>query len=176
MLPFSTFYPTRLDVIEAHGDLWTEAGNFVGNGPHLLDSWEHEAEVVLLKNPAYHSAGQVSIEKVTIPIIEESSTELALYESGALHWSGYPSEDVPRILSDPVLSSELVRTPRPGVYYIGLNTIRPPTDNVYVRRALASAIDRQAIIDNVVQRPWLQRLTCTTPAGVMGYQEPGTCI
>jgi oligopeptide transport system substrate-binding protein len=175
VLPFSTFYPVRLDIVEQFGDAWTEPGNYVSNGAYLLDSWDHEAEVVLVKNPTYWDAANVQIEKITLPIIQEDATMLALYENDELHNSGYPSEEVPRILEDPVLSEELIRLPRPGVYYIGLNTTRAPTDNVLVRKALAAAIDRKSIIENVVQRPWLTALSCTTPPRILGHQEWGTC-
>jgi len=175
ILPFSTFYPIRLDVVEQYGDQWTEPGNYVSNGPYLLDTWEHEAEVVLVKNPTYWDADNVTIEKVTFPIITEDATSLALYENGELHVSGFPSEDVPRIVEDPVLSEELRISPRPGVYYIGLNTLRAPTDNVNVRKALAAAIDRQSIIDNVIQMPWRSPMSCTTPPNILGHQEYGTC-
>ena len=175
VLPFSTFYPVRLDLIEEHGDQWTEPGNYVSNGPYLLESWEHEAELSLVKNPTYWDADNVTIEKVTVPIIQESATRLALYEAGELHVSDWPSEDVPRILADPVLSQELVILPRPGVYYIGLNSLRAPVDNPLVRKALAAAIDRKSIIVNVLQEPWLAALSCTTPPNILGHQEWGTC-
>jgi len=175
VLPFSTFYPVRLDLIEQYGDLWTEPGNYVSNGPYLLDYWDHEAEVGLVKNPDFWNADVVKIEKVTFPIIKETMTELALYENDELHISGLPSEEVPRIVEDPVLSEELRILPRPGVYYIGVNTLREPTDDVLVRKALASAIDRKSIIENVVQRPWLTPSSCTTPPRILGYQEWGTC-
>jgi oligopeptide transport system substrate-binding protein len=175
VLPFSTFYPVRLDIVEQFGDQWTEPGNYVSNGAYLLEAWDHEAEVVLVKNPTYWGADSVSIEKITMPIIQESATELALFENDELHVSGYPSEEVPRIVEDPVLSQELIKLPRPGVYYVGLNTLRAPTDNVNLRKALASAIDRESIINNVVQRPWLSVLSCTTPPAILGHQEYGTC-
>jgi oligopeptide transport system substrate-binding protein len=175
VLPFSTFYPVRLDLIETHGDLWTEPGNYVSNGPYLLDYWEHEAEVGLVKNPTYWDADAVTIEQVTLPIIQETSTMLALYENDELHMSGMPSEEVPRIVGDPVLSEELRILPRPGVYYVGLNMLRAPTDNLLVRKALASAIDRKSIIENVVQRPWLTPSSCTTPPRILGHQPWGTC-
>jgi oligopeptide transport system substrate-binding protein len=175
VLPFSTFYPVRLDIVEQFGDQWTEPGNYVSNGAYLLEAWEHEAEVVLVKNPTYWDADSVSIEKITLPIIQESATSLALFENDELHVSGYPSEEVPRIVEDPVLSEELIKLPRPGVYYVGLNTLRAPTDNLNLRKALASAIDRKSIINNVVQRPWLTPASCTTPPRILGYQEWGTC-
>jgi len=181
ILPFSTFYPVRLDLVEQYGDLWTEPGNYVSSGAYLLEAWEHEAEVVLVKNPTYWDADNVAIEKITLPVIMETATALALYENDELHTIGggggvgIPSEEMPRITTDPVLSEELRILPRPGVYYIGVNTLREPTDDVLVRKALASAIDRKAIIENVVQRPWLYPSSCTTPPRILGHQEWGTC-
>jgi len=175
ILPFSTFYPVRLDLVEEYGDLWTEPGNYVSNGAYLLDAWEHEAEVVLVKNPDYWNASAVKIEKITFPIIREDATMLALYENDELHGSNLPSEEIPRIMADPVLAQDLRILPRPGVYYVGLNILREPTDDVLVRKALASAIDRKAIIENVVQRPWLYPSSCTTPPRILGHQEWGTC-
>jgi oligopeptide transport system substrate-binding protein len=175
VLPFSTFYPVRLDVVEEHGDLWTEPGNYVSAGAYNLEAWEHEAEVVLVKNPNYWDADNVTIEKITFPIIAEDATILALYENDELHIGALPSEDMPRILADPVLSEELAVLPRPGVYYVGLNTLREPTNNLNLRKALASAIDRKSIIENVVQRPWLTPMSCTTPPRILGHQEWGTC-
>ena len=175
VLPFSTFYPVRLDLIEEYGDLWTEPGNYVSNGAYLLEYWEHEAEVVLVKNLTWWNADAVKIEKITLPIIEDNATSLALYENDELHVSGYPYEDMPRILADPVLREELRVLPRPGVYYVGLNTLASPTDNVLVRKALASSIDRKAIIENVLNQPWRTPLSCTTPPRILGHQPWGTC-
>jgi oligopeptide transport system substrate-binding protein len=169
ILAFRTTYPVRLDVIEQYGDDWTEAGNYVSNGPYLLDTWEHESEVVLVKNPTYWDAGAVQIEKITFPIIQEDATSLALYENDELHVSPYTSEDLPRIQEDPVLGTQLRQTPRPGIYYMGVNTTIPPTDNVLVRQALASAIDRRGYLDNVTRDTWRTEATTTTPPGIQGF-------
>ncbi len=170
ILAFGTTYPVRLDVIKAHPDDWTEAGNYVSNGPYILDAWEHEKEVVLVKNPTYWNTDAVQIEKITFPIITEDGTALALYENNELHVSGYPSEDLPRIQADAVLSTELIRTPRPGIYYLGVNTTRAPTNDLLVRKALASAIDRREYLDNVTHETWREEATTTTPPGILGYQ------
>jgi oligopeptide transport system substrate-binding protein len=175
LLPFTVFYPARLDVIEEYGNQWTEPGNHVSNGAYLLESWEPEKGLVLVKNPTYWGADSVTIDRITLPIIHESDISLARYEAGELHVSEFPSEEVPRILEDPVLGQELHVLPRPGVYYIGLNTRRSPTDDVNVRKALAAAIDRDSIVKDAIQRPWRPTLTCSTPPRIMGHQPVGTC-
>jgi ABC-type oligopeptide transport system substrate-binding subunit len=45
--------PGHRPSIEKHGDKWTEAANIVGNGPFVLESWEHNKQMVLKKNPHF---------------------------------------------------------------------------------------------------------------------------
>ena len=66
----------------------------------------------------------------------------------------YPTEELPRILDDPILSETFSRTPRPGVWYIGLNTEAEHTNNVKFRQALSHAVDKRSILDNVGNWPW----------------------
>jgi len=171
ILAFSTTYPVRLDVIEQYGDLWAEPGNFVGNGAYLLTEWAHDDYVVIEKNPDYWGADDVTIETVEFPIIVEDATALAAYERGELDVGGYPSEELPRILEE--MPDDFRRLPRPGAYYIGLNFLRPPTDNLNMRKALASAVDKRAILDNVLEMPWRIDACGVVPPEIPGYQGCG---
>src|SRR5690606_30701308 len=38
-----------------------------------------------------------------------------------------------------------------STYYVGISVNIPPVDNVHLRRALSYAVDRQDIIDNILQ-------------------------
>jgi oligopeptide transport system substrate-binding protein len=172
VLAFSTTYPVRLDVIEQYGDMWAEPGNFVGNGAYLLTEWAHEDYVAVEKNPDYWGADEVTIERVEFPIIVEDATALAAYERGELDVGGYPSEELPRILEE--MSEHLRRTPRPGAYYLGFNLLRPPTDNLSMRQALSSAVDKRAIIDNVLEMPWRMEGCGVIPPEIPGYAGCGT--
>jgi oligopeptide transport system substrate-binding protein len=171
VLAFSTTYPVRLDVIEQYGEMWAEPGNFVGNGAYLLTEWAHEDYVAVEKNPDYWDAENVTIERVEFPIIVENATALAAYERGELDVGAYPSEELPRILEE--MPDHLRRTPRPGVYYLGFNLLRPPTDNLAMRQALSSAVDKRAIIDNVLEMPWRIEGCGVIPPEIPGYAGCG---
>jgi oligopeptide transport system substrate-binding protein len=171
ILALSTTYPVRLDAIEQYGELWAEPANFVGNGAYLLTEWAHEDYVTIEKNPDYWGANDVTIERIEFLIIVEDATALAAYERGELDVGGYPTEELPRILEQ--MPDHLRRLPRPGTYYIGLNTLRAPTDNLNFRKALASAVDRRAIIDNVLGMPWRLEACGVVPPEIPGYQGCG---
>lgn len=170
ILAMCTTYPVRLDIINSDPE-WTEAGHFVGNGPYVLTEWGHWNRLVIDKNPLYHDASQVTIERVIFPIIPDVFDQLAAYENDGLDVSGYPSSELQRILSDPVLGAEFHRLPRPGVYYLGLNTQLTPTNNISVCKALASAIDRSYLITEVMRTPWREGATSVIPPGIPGYQN-----
>jgi oligopeptide transport system substrate-binding protein len=171
ILAFSTVYPVRRDVIDEYGDMWAEPGNFVGNGAYLLTEWAHEDYVVVEKNPDYWGADDVTIETVEFPIIVEDATALAAFERGELDYSGYPAEELPRILEE--MADDFRRLPRPGTYYLGLNFLRPPTDNLNMRKALASAVDKRAILDAVLEMPWRTDACGVIPPEIPGYQGCG---
>jgi oligopeptide transport system substrate-binding protein len=168
ILAFFTTYPVRLDVIEEYGDLWTEPGNFVGNGPYVLTEWAHEDSLVIEANPEYHDADMVIITRIEYPIIVEDATALAAYERGELDVSGYPSEEQSRILEE--MADDFNRLPRPGTYYIGLNLLRTPTDNLNMRKALASGVDKRAILDAVLEMPWRLEAYGVIPPEIPGFQ------
>jgi ABC-type oligopeptide transport system substrate-binding subunit len=71
------------------------------------------------------------------------------------------------------MPDHFVRLPHPGVAYMGLNLRRPPTDNVNFRKALASAIDMRAILDNVLNVPWRVEACGVIPPEIAGYQGCG---
>ena len=64
--------------------------------------------------------------------------------------------------------------PRPGTWHLGLNVLRPPTDNLNFRKALASSVDKRAIIDNVLNMPWRIDACGMVPPEIPGYQGCGS--
>jgi oligopeptide transport system substrate-binding protein len=173
ILALHTMYPIRLDVIEQGGEAWTEPGNFVGNGPYLLTQWVHGDYMVIEKNPDYWGADTVTIERIEFPIVEEDTPTFAAYERGELDATDYlaSSELLVRILDE--LPEHLRRVPQPGTFYVGLNTLHAPTDNLNLRKALATAVDRWAIIDRVLHMPWRIAACGVVPPEIPSYQSCG---
>jgi oligopeptide transport system substrate-binding protein len=154
------------EAIEEHGDKWTEPGNIWTNGPYLLDTWEHDDNMVMVKNPEYPDAASVQIETINWLMVS-TDTALAMYENGELDVASVPDADLDRVQADPVLSKELYATPRLCTYYFGFNTTTPPVDNPHVRRALSYAVDRQTLVDAVLRGGQKPAYTFASP-GVSG--------
>src|SRR5436309_248527 len=138
--------PAHRGAVEKHGDKWTEAANIVCNGPFTLEAWEHNKVMVLRKNKHFIGAKDVTLDKVTIPIISVQSGALP-YEGNELDMTSLQTGDLKRLRVDPRTAKQVFRYPFPGTWYLTPQVTKPPFDNVKVRRAVAHAIDR----DNVVR-------------------------
>jgi oligopeptide transport system substrate-binding protein len=143
--------PMPKEPIEEHGDTWTEPGNIWTSGPYMLDTWEHDNRMVMVKNPEHPNAANVQIDKINFAMVTEASTAFAMYENGELDTGGVPLEDLDRVKADPVLSKELYIAPALCTYYYGFNVNKAPVDNVHVRKALSYAVDRQTLVDAVLK-------------------------
>jgi oligopeptide transport system substrate-binding protein len=182
LLAFQTFLPVRADLIKAGEtvtqSLTTGAGSgastmalhSVVNGPYVLAEWVPGDRIVLNKNSTYWNADQVLIDRIEFKIVPKLEDQLAQYEKGDLQVADFPAEETPLIQADPGFANELKVLGRPGTSYIGLNTQVTPTLDVNVRRAIASAIDRKALIDDVLKQPWHVPAQVLVPPDIPGYQ------
>jgi ABC-type oligopeptide transport system substrate-binding subunit len=172
MTSFYTYLPVHRATVERYGDRWTRPENIVGNGPFRLAQWRQRSRVVAEKNPLYWDAERVRLQRVVAYSVEDLNTSISLYKSGVTDWnpSGYvPSQFIPY-----VKNYADFRTGRyHGVYFYSINTTRKPYDNVWVRRALDYAVDREAICKGILKGsrdPW----GSLVPSGYPGYEnQPG---
>jgi oligopeptide transport system substrate-binding protein len=137
--------PAHRGAVEKHGDKWTEAGNIVTNGAFTLESWEHNKQMVLRKNPYYYGAKDVHLTKVIVPIIPVQTGALP-YENNELDMTALQAGDLKRLQSDPRMQKDVFRYPFPGTWYLISQVTKPPFDNLKVRKAVAHAIDRENVV------------------------------
>ena len=136
--------PAHRPSVEKHGDKWTEAANIVCNGPFVLEAWEHNKHMVLKKNKHFFGAKDVTLDKVTVPIIPPQSGALP-YENNELDMTSLGTGDLKRLQSGKT-EREVFRYPFPGTWYLLPQVTKAPFDNAKVRRAVGHAIDRENIV------------------------------
>jgi len=152
------------DCTEARGERWIEAGFYQTFGPFTLKEWIHDSTLTIVRNPFWPGdewTPQPKVDEVTFSMLDENPA-MAEFEAGNLDATGAPSTDIDRIKADPKLSKLLVIAPILCTYFYGFNTKAPVVNDARVRRALSMAIDRKALVENVLkggQEPaqWLAR-------------------
>lgn len=141
--------------VEAGGVVWTEPGTLWTNGPYVLQSWTHNREIVLQKNPYWYDAATVRIEHIRLAMIADTATALDEYKNGNLDaldpYGGLSTNDVDLLRDDPILGKQLQIVPTLCSQYYGFNTKKAPFDDPLVRKAFTAAIDRETLVSSVVK-------------------------
>jgi oligopeptide transport system substrate-binding protein len=168
-LSHTSFIPVNKTAVEKYGDNWTAPGHIVTDGPFMLKSWAHDASLTLVKNPDYYDASSVSLSTVKLQIIPDGSTAEQAFNAGNVdvNETGWPPSDTPNIKNTPAYK----QFPSLGVYYYGFN-VKNITD-VNQRKAMALAIDRQAIVQHITQTGQVPA-AFLTPKGMPGYSSIDT--
>lgn len=172
-----TYLPVNKKVVEGNKEWANDPTHYIGNGPFVLKTWEHKSQIVMEKNENYWDKDTVKLSKLTFSMIEDANTELSMFEAGELDWSGSPLGDLP-LDAMPALkdSGKLHTQATAGTYWYIFNTQKPPFTNKKIRQAFTYAINRQEIVDNIVQfsgSPALGILPTTMALKPEGYFKDG---
>lgn len=150
VLGMYTFSPTNQKTVEANAEKWSQsAETYISNGPFMMSEYNFGKSVVLSKNPNYWDAANVKLEKLTFRYILDQSTALSAFESGEVDGIRFiPPADMPRLKAE---SDAFQVVPMFGTTYYLFNNQNKTLQDVRVRKALAMALDRTAIVENVLQ-------------------------
>jgi oligopeptide transport system substrate-binding protein len=152
--------------ITKNGDAWTEPENISTYGPYALKEWEHEASITYVKNPFWpgsEGVPQSKLDEVNLRFIDET-VGLREYEAGNLDFSLVPSDQIERLKVDATLSKELTMVPGVCTQAWGFNTKKAPFDNIHIRRAFNYAVDRQTLVDSVLNGGQVPAVFFTPPS------------
>lgn len=167
-------------LIEAKGEDWTETGNFQGYGPYVLKGWMHNSHLTLVKNPYWpgtESIPQPTIEEITW-ILMDNDEALEQYLAGGLDSIVVSGDTLTTAQADSHLAVQLTVQPNACTYYYGFNAQKPPFDDPRVRLAFSLAVDRQSLVDDVLQSSqeparWVSRPGLRAAPTVEDYPDLG---
>jgi oligopeptide transport system substrate-binding protein len=141
--------PTREDMITKGGEKWTEPATYIGNGPYVLKTWEHQVKMVFEANPNYHR-GKAPIDRMEYVMINDAAVAFTAYLNGELDSVGVGSNELKQVQSDAKLKEQYILQPGTCTFYLGFNTTKKPFDNPKVRRAFAQAFDKDSFVKNIL--------------------------
>ncbi len=167
-------YPTayvvdRNEVKDAtcfEGD-WTRKPN--GTGAFKLKEWELGQRIVLEANSAYHLEPKPALAQVTYLLA--GGSPMTMYENDEIDLTGVGINDIERV-RDPnePLNKEYSESDALDVYYIGFNTTEAPFDDPKVRQALAMAVDKDLLANDILAE-LVTPATGVLPPGMPGYNK-----
>lgn len=121
----------------------------VGTGPFRFKEWVRGDRIVLERNPDYWDAGKPYLDQLVYRVIPDATARYAAFDTGAVQYGvlmPISINDLERAQKNPKLRVEFR-----GYDWLGssvavdFNVRKPPFNDVRVRRAVAHAIDLQAL-------------------------------
>ncbi len=144
----------------------------VGTGPFVFASWSHDSEIVLKANRSYW-AGEVKLDAVVFKIVPDENTRFQAFMAGDLEHSDIPFGKMAEINSKPELRALISGDTAMDMYCYGFNVERKPFDNKFVRLAFNHAIDKEALVKNILEgRGTVQNNYC--PPGSFYFKDAST--
>ena len=164
-MTYDTFFAVKQSV-PVGAPLTTTPSMVVGAGPWMLKggTWNYRSQITLVPNPNYYGAKNFKLKEIDVVFTGTNETMLAAYKSGQYPIAWLPTADVSTYRSQP----EFHETPVLGDYWLTMNSHMKPFDNLHFRRAVAYAINRDAITKGVDHGAVLNQLSWY-PQGILGY-------
>lgn len=162
---FPTYFPVNKKLVESNPKWAAEASTHMGNGPFKMETWEHKSKLVLVKNENYWDKDTVKLDRIEFAMVEDENTELSMFENGEIDWAGSPTSSLPTDAIPALKEQKKITTQAiAGTYWYKFNTEKPPFNNVKIRKAFAYSIDRQSLIDNILQTGQLPAMGAVPPS------------
>ncbi|ACZ33170.1 oligopeptide ABC transporter, periplasmic oligopeptide-binding protein OppA [Chlamydia pneumoniae LPCoLN] len=123
----------------------------IASGAFYPKNIKQKQWIKLSKNPHYYNQSQVETKTITIHFIPDANTAAKLFNQGKLNWQGPPwGERIPQeTLSNLQSKGHLHSFDVAGTSWLTFNINKFPLNNMKLREALASALDKEALVSTI---------------------------
>ena len=143
--------------------------NPVGTGPFKFQSWKKDDSIVLVANKDYWEKGKPHLDRAIFRVIPENAVRFLELKAGTIHICQFPNAaDIPMAKKDPNLW--IPTQPGMNIGYLGYNLKKDLWKNKNLRKAIAHAVNRKAIVDNIYQGMGEVAVNCIPPT-MWGYNK-----
>ena len=144
----------------------------LSNGPFCLNEWLPRQKLVFEKNPLYHGAKAVKLDRILVDIIDRELPVLHMYASGHFDLVGTPLSFFPSALIDDLEKQKLLTFfPVAATKFLAFNTSTAPFHNANIRKAFAYAISRESIVQHVTRLNEEKALNVISPVLVADSKD-----
>ncbi|MDX1413085.1 MAG: peptide ABC transporter substrate-binding protein [Candidatus Promineifilaceae bacterium] len=182
MLALPQVRPVPADLVTEHDSIWRDQTgalssgwqtpeNIATSGPFIPSAVSFTDEEVLLhRNPLWPIPHKGNVDKVNIMLQQEEEESYLDWQDKKLDIGPLPLEEREAFLDLSPTKARLISNQT--VFYLGFNFDSPVFKEPEVRRAFSAAIDRQQLIEEMLEGRALT-MRHLTPPGVFGAPPPG---
>ena len=168
MLSHPSTFPVHRPTLAARPKDFARPGVAVTNGAFVPKEWAIGSHILAVRNKAYWNDAATKLDAVRYAHVADPTTELTRFRAGDLDVTyTLPPGEAARIEKE--LPRQLRVAPTVGVYYYGFALDLPPfKDGRKLRQALAMAVDRDVLVQQVL-RDGERAAYGWVPPGIAGY-------
>ncbi len=142
----------------------------VGTGPYKFVQWDRGEQIIMERNDNYWG-DLPEIERVVFKFVPEDAARVVMLETGeADAIMRVPPSDMERLQA--IEDIDIITETSVRLIYIGFNCEMEPFDDPLVRQAANYAVDKQAIVDTILEGSGAPSSAPIVPA-VFGYDRVG---
>lgn len=163
--------PGNIIVPQEEVEGWGEqfGANLVGTGPFMLENWQTDQHVELVKHDNYWGE-EPNLDGVTFKFITDQSMMVNAIRSGDIDIAT-DIKGQNREVIEQAENLELLSTPGLSITYIDMNYQNGPTADPKVREAISKATNVEEIVQGVHQWGGGTAASGPLPKGSWGYDE-----
>ncbi len=140
----------------------------VGTGPFKFVEWKTNTHVIIERFPDYWG-DKALLDRVIFKVVPEEGARMIALQTGDADMVLFPSPaQLPALRKDAKFTVH--ETTGIRVVFAGFHAGMPPLDDVRVRQALLHAVDRKAIVENIMEGSAGPAMGVLAP-GVFGYKD-----
>jgi ABC-type transport system substrate-binding protein len=140
----------------------------VGAGPFEVVSNAANSKLVMKKFPNYYLKGQPYLNGLTIEATSSDQTDVEAIETGEAQMTGVATTSIYKLASK--MKGLKVQESVPAqIFFVRINALKPPFNNIKAREAIAYATDSKAIVKSLYNNLWVPVEGWTAPG--MAYYE-----
>lgn len=141
----------------------------VGTGPYKVGEWKKGDYIRFDRNAEYWEEGKPKLHSVTFKYVPDANTRSQMVQAGQAQVDEFPTA----VSVAGLKNSKGVKVdsfPSTSLIWVNLNNRRKPLDDEHVRRALAYAVDKQAIV-RAIYYGQAEEANSMLSKNLMGYAE-----
>lgn len=168
LLAHQFFRVVNQKAIEKFGKDWMKPENIVTSGAFKIKAYRPYDELIVERDPNYWDADNIKLDGIEFYPLDEQTTMQNLYKAGLVDATF--NHTVPAAWNEVIrqYTAEYSLHPEVTVEYYSISVKKPPMDKLNIRKALALAIDREAL---ALFRKTMKPLVDFTPEGIFPKYE-----
>ena len=150
LFSFYTFLPMNQKAYEEIGanNYAKDMDKIVTNGAYKFAEWVHDDHITLVKNPEYHKADEIKVEKVKYMMMKDANARMNAFKAAQLDSFTLSGDQKAQFEAEGGQTISFVDN---SVWYLQYNTKVKAFSNPKIRKAFGLAIDTQLLCDSVLK-------------------------